>query len=129
VASIARAATARLSDATKAGEVCRFDDMGWGVKSLAFSPAGNLLAAGKSDRALWLFDVPRKSRCNRSTSWAAAISGTRVHPTGSHLLAAGRTAHIIIYEVSRDGLMKESGHSQAIRARSPAWRFLRMGSL
>jgi mono/diheme cytochrome c family protein len=121
VASIGPAPpAARLSDFTKAGEVCRFDDMGWGVKSLAFSPAGNLLAAGKSDRALWLFDVPRKTRLQSfdKLELLQSVEHCAFTPTGSHLLAAGRTGHIIIYEVSRDGLLKEvgqfAGHSGEI---------------
>ncbi len=35
--------------ANESGEVCRFSDLIWGVKSLAFSPHAALLAAGKPD--------------------------------------------------------------------------------
>jgi hypothetical protein len=112
---------ARISDATKPGEVCRFDDMGWGVKSLAFSPSGTFLAAGKSDRALWVFDVARKVRLQSfdKLEMLQSVECCAFSPTGTHLLAAGRKGHITIYEVNRDGLMKEAGqfagHSDEVR--------------
>jgi mono/diheme cytochrome c family protein len=103
--------TVRLSENSNAGEICRFEKMGWGIKSLAFSPAGNLLAAGKMDRALWLFDVPRKTRLQsfEDLEILQAVECCLFTPTGSHLLVAGYTGHITIYEVTREGLLRETG--------------------
>jgi len=101
----------RIADAGRPGEVCRFDDMGWGVHSLAFSPAGNFLAVGKMDRALWLFDVAQKTKVQSfdKLTMLDSVESCAFTPTGSHLLAAGRTGHVVVFEVSREGLMKEAG--------------------
>jgi WD40 repeat protein len=110
VASVATGA-ARISDSNKPGEVVRFNDMGWGVKSLAFSPTGNLLAAGKMDRALLLFDVTQKARLQsfEKLEMLQSVETCQFTPTGSHLLAAGRSGHILIYDVLPQGLIKEAG--------------------
>lgn len=41
-----------VEDASFVGEVRRFDDMGWGVESLAFSPDGRFLAVGQQDHTV-----------------------------------------------------------------------------
>ena len=52
----------------------------------------------------------------------ASVKSCTFTPTGSQLLAAGRTGHIQIYEVSREGMLKEvgqfPGHSQEVTCMS-----------
>lgn len=107
------------NEAGKPGEMHRYKDLGWGVKSLAFSPSG-LLAAGKQDRALLLFDANSDARLDsrEKLEMLRSVEGCVFTPSGSHLLASGYTGHIEIYQVSRDGRLKESGqfvgHSQEV---------------
>jgi hypothetical protein len=102
------------------GEFRRFTQMRWGVKSLAFSPTAGLLAAGKLDRALMLFDVANDARLDGldKLQLLQSVTSCVFTPDGSHLLAGGSTGHIQIYEVSKEGLLTESaqfaGHSQEV---------------
>lgn len=117
-------APAKLSDTNKAGEICRFDDLRWGIKTLAFSPNSSILAAGKPDRAIWLFDVAKQSRLQSidNLEILRSVETCLFTPNGSHLLVAGGSGHIIVYEVNRDGLLKESGqfagHSNDVQCMS-----------
>lgn len=95
--------------------------MGWAVKSLAFSPSGGLLAAGKSDRALLLFDVDNAARVDadeklRSLSQVESCLFT---PDGSKLLAGGSTGQIAIWKVSKEGRLQPAGqfvgHSKEVK--------------
>jgi mono/diheme cytochrome c family protein len=101
----------RISDANKPGEVARFNEMGWGIDSLAFSPAGNLLAAGKPDRAMLLFDVARRAQLQSidKLEMLASVKSCAFTPSGTQLLAAGRSGHILIFDVSKEGFVKEAG--------------------
>ena len=108
------------SDTNKPGEVRRFKDLGWGVKSLAFSPNGGLLAAGKMDRALLLFDVVDNSQIQSldKLEMLHSVTSCCFTPSGTKLIAGGDSGHIQIFNVSTNGLMKEAGqfpgHSQEI---------------
>src|SRR5579872_4434830 len=114
------AAKPSKSDDGKPGEFRRFTDMRWGVKSLAFSPTTGLLAAGRPDRALTLFDVANDARLEGldKLQMLRSVTSCLFTPDGSHLLAGGSTGHVQIYEVSMEGLLKESsqfaGHSQEV---------------
>ncbi|MCY2987329.1 MAG: protein kinase, partial [Planctomycetota bacterium] len=69
----------------KVGEVCRFGDLGWGVESLAFSPDGALLAVGKMDRALLVYDIARKTRtaCCEKLESLGQVTCVAFSPDGS----------------------------------------------
>lgn len=104
----------------KPGEFRRFTEMRWGVKSLAFSPSAGLLAAGKLDRALALFDVANDARLEGLDKLQMLKSVTSCLFTldGSHLLAGGSSGHIEIYDVSPEGQLTPSaqfvGHSNEV---------------
>jgi WD40 repeat protein/mono/diheme cytochrome c family protein len=104
----------------KPGEVRRFGDLGWGVESLAFSPGGTFLAAGKMDSALMLFDVPGGGRSEflDKLELLGQVKAVVFTPNGSRLLAGGYSGQITIYDVSREGNLKEVGqfvgHSKEI---------------
>jgi len=101
----------QVDDPDKVGEVRRFPDLGWGVKSLAFSPDGRLLAAGKMDRALMVFDVDKSTR----TAFLEGLEGLEqvtcvtFTPDGRKLLAGGYRGRIQIWDVSPDGALTEAG--------------------
>jgi WD40 repeat protein len=121
----------------KPGEVRRFGDLGWGVDSLAFAPGGAMLAAGKSDDALLLFDVVNNGRLDflDKLKLLGKVSACIFTPNGSRLLAGGQTGQIAIYDVSRDGRLTEAGqfvgHSKEIKcmAVSSDSRFALSGSM
>jgi mono/diheme cytochrome c family protein len=107
-------------ETAKPGEVRRFKDLGWGVKSLAFSPNGGFLAAGKMDQAILLFDVADNAQIQsiQKLEMLKQVTCVAFTPGGNQLLAAGYSGHIQIYNVSKEGMMKESGqfpgHSQEV---------------
>ncbi|WP_425618505.1 SHD1 domain-containing protein [Anatilimnocola sp. NA78] len=104
----------------KAGEVMRFNDITWGVKSLAFAPSGALLAAGKIDRELRVFDVTKESTAATigNQEILGAIEQCIFTPSGSRLLAGGYSGHITVFSVTKDGTLREqgqfAGHSKEI---------------
>lgn len=106
-------AMARLpaTEGNKPGEVRRFTDLGWNVKSLAFSSDGGYLAAGKIDRALKLFDLTKGAQLAslEKLELIGAVETTAFSPTGSHLFVAGGSGHIQIYSVARNGQLRDAG--------------------
>lgn len=101
----------RPDDNGKPGEVRRFNDMGWGVESLAFSPNGAFLAVGKSDRMLQLFDVNEGARLGVVDNLRnlGQVKACQFTPDGTKLLAGGYSGQILIWDVSREGLLKPAG--------------------
>lgn len=104
----------------KPGEVVRILDLGWGVKAMAFSPAGNWLAMGKPDRALILHDLVKNQRLDirDDLELLRSVEVCRFTPSGSHVLAAGRSGMIAVFEVSSEGRLKQSeqyvGHNEEV---------------
>lgn len=104
----------------KFGEVRRFPKMGWGVESLAFSPDGGRLAAGKMDRALILFDVDKARPLTslEKLEELGQVTCVQFTPDGTKLLAAGSTGRILVWEVDGQGRMKPYaqfvGHNGAV---------------
>jgi len=101
----------RPNDDGKPGEVRRFGDLRWAVESLAFSPSGRFLAAGKSDRALLLFDVNEGAKLGNIEDLKnlGQVKTCQFTPDGSKLLAGGYSGQILIWTVSKEGLLKPAG--------------------
>jgi hypothetical protein len=101
------------------GEVCRFTDLGWGVKSVAFSPNG-MLAAGMADRKLYLFDIAQQSQIGLRDrlELLGSIDRSCFTPSGNKLLLGGSKGPIVILEVSKEGMLKEvaqfAGHPSEV---------------
>lgn len=130
--------TARMpkSSGGKPGEVGRVRDLRWGVKSLAFGAAGNILAAGKLDRELRLFDVETQGQVAflDKLEMLHSVDCCAFIPNGTRLLVGGASGHIVIYSVAKNGGLKEvgqfAGHSKGITciAVSSDGRFALSGS-
>lgn len=101
-------------------QVACFKDLTWGVSAIAFSPNGTLLAAGKPDRALQLFDIVNHSQAGSIEKLETLQKVTQCVFTsdGRHLIVAGTTGQILVYAVSPEGLLREvgqfAGHSKEI---------------
>jgi WD40 repeat protein len=93
------------------GEARAFPEMGWGVKSLTFSPNGGLLAAGKMDRAVLLFDVSEGSRKTTidKLETLGQVSSITFTPDGKKLLAGGDRGLITVWNVSKTGQLDATG--------------------
>lgn len=104
------------------GEVRRFEDMGWGVQSLAFSPNGRWLAAGKNDHALLLMDVAEGGNLDFRDDLQSLgqVSCVEFSPNGRHILAAGSSGLIKVWEVKDAGRLAEvsqyAGHNGQVRS-------------
>jgi len=107
---------------SKVGEVRRFPEMGWGVRSLAFSPNGKLLAVGKMDRALLVFDVDQAARTARHEKLEnlGEVTCMAFTPDGTKLLTGGRQGRIQVWNVAGSGELSEAnafvGHADGVRA-------------
>jgi len=130
------ATSSRSTRDEKPGEVARFPDLGWGVSSLAFSPNGLFLAAGKTDRALLVFDVKEQSRAAMvdKLEQLGDVKASAFTPDGKRLLTGGYSGQILIWQVSKEGQVKPDeqfvGHSNEISciAVAPDGRFALSGS-
>lgn len=103
-------------------ETQRFGDLGWNVNSLAFSPDGRFIAAGKLDETVLLFDLKKQRQMFNSGRIRDTGQITRVafSPRGTHLLAASYKGKISVWKMADDGRLSEAkafaGHSQEILA-------------
>ncbi len=97
-------------------------EMGWGVKSLAFSPDGRFVAAGKADDFVEIYDVEsgRKLFTEGRLRDLGSISSLTFSTDGKFLLAGGYKGLINIWEVAENGLLTPkgsfTGHSREVSA-------------
>ncbi len=101
--------------------ICSFGDMGWGVKSLAFSPQG-MIYAGKSDRALMAFDPGKKRKLDEKSGLEnlGSINCSVTSPDNRYLLSGGYSGRIEVWEIDPSGKLSQGskfvGHSSEILA-------------
>ncbi|WP_254507472.1 SHD1 domain-containing protein [Anatilimnocola floriformis] len=104
----------------KPAEVARFNDLTWGVKSLAFHPNGTMLVAGKPDREIRVFDVFNQAQSSTlgKLDLLSSVEQVIFTPNGSRLLAGGQRGHISIFSASKEGQLADvgqfAGHSKEI---------------
>lgn len=101
------------------GEVRWVSDLSWGIKSLAFSPNGGLLALGKMDDALLVFDVGQGKRTAAipKLRGLGSVLACVFTPDGSKLLTAGDSGMIGVWRVKGgqvQALGNFSGHSSSV---------------
>jgi WD40 repeat protein len=88
---------------------------------LAFSPDGGLLAIGKMDRAMILFDVDKAARASalEKLDGLGEVSCLAFAPDGKKLLSGGATGRIQVWDVGPKGALTEAGrfvgHSNSVR--------------
>lgn len=110
-----------VEDESKVGEVRNLGEMGWGVKSLAFSPDGRFLAVGKLDRVILLFDVDKSQRVAMldDLDSLGQVTCVAFSPDGQKLLAGGYKGRIQVWNVGPEGDLREAnrfvGHASEIR--------------
>jgi mono/diheme cytochrome c family protein len=110
----------RSRDGDTTGQVRRFEHLGWPIRSLAFSPKGNLLAAGKMDGTLTLLDLQEGGHADVPDRQPGLrqIVACAFTPDGLRLLAGGSSGEIVTWEVSKDGKLKMAGqlvgHAQEV---------------
>jgi len=103
------------------GEVRRFADMGWAVKSLAFSGNGGILAAGKQDKTLFLFGVNASQTLVEMDDLDALgqLTCCKFTPDNSKLIVGGYTGRIIVWNVDSSGRLEQAsqfvGHNGEIK--------------
>lgn len=114
----------------------RFTDLRWGLKSLAFSPDGGRVAAGKMDRAIMLFDVDKGTRLAyvEDLESLGEVTSCAFSPDGAKLLTGGYSGAIIVWDVDSAGSLRQSGqfsgHTKEITCQSvsPNGGFVLSGS-
>ncbi len=92
-------------------ETHNFPDMGWSVHCLAFSPDGNLLVAGKLDRAIMVFDLNTNQRvCYlEKIELLQQVTALAFSPDGKKLISGGTSGNIVVWNVSPTGKLTEAG--------------------
>jgi len=109
--------------------VQRFSDLGWNVTSLAFSPDGRVLAVGKMDSAVILFEVPSGRRLSEQTNLRplGQITALSFTPDGLRLMLGGSSGMIQVWHLGAGGLLESAGmsdslsvHQKAVRCIAPA---------
>lgn len=103
------------------GEVRRFGDLGWSVKSLAFSGNGGFLAAGKQDKTLLLFGVSESQTLVKMDDLDALgqLTCCLFTPDNSKLIVGGYSGRIIVWNVDSTGQLEHVsqfvGHNGEIK--------------
>ncbi len=108
----------QVDDESKVGLIRSFSDIRWGITSLAFSANAGLLAAGKMDNALMVFDLNSSKRVSFEKNLGSSVSALAFTPDGKRLLSGGR-GPIQVWNVATDGQLTKAhqlvGHSQEVR--------------
>lgn len=98
----------------------QISEMGWGIKSLTFSPDRRFVAAGKSDDYVELYDVEngRKVFTEGRLREMGNISSIAFSPDGKTLLAGGFKGLIKTWNVAENGLLTPAldyaGHTREV---------------
>lgn len=106
----------------KDGEVRRFREMPWTVKSLAFSGDGALLALGKIDSVVMLIDIAQSHALAKleHLSSLGTINCVQLSPDRTKLIAGGSTGKIFVWDIDEKGNLSQattfSGHTRGVNS-------------
>lgn len=121
-AATRQAHTEKRGNVTQVTQIATFEDLQWGVSSLAFGRGGRFLAAGRPDRSLLLLDVSENAVANQlqDLNSLQQITQCAFTPDGSRLLVSGYTGLTLVYEVDRTGMLEQvaqfAGHSAEVKS-------------
>ncbi|TWU31588.1 DUF4190 domain-containing protein [Novipirellula artificiosorum] len=84
--------------------LCQFEDLGWTVKCLAFSPQGRFLAAGKLDRSILMFDLQNQTQLGDAKQVSEGqVESVAFSPDGKMLFAATSSGEAQMHTVDESG--------------------------
>ena len=89
------------------------------VRSVAFSPNGQLLASGGDDHTVILWDISTRQRLGQPlTGPRNAVFSVAFRPPNGQLLASGGDGHeVILWDVASRGLFQPlHGHTAPVRS-------------
>ena len=113
----------------------QFPDLGWAVKSLAFSPDGQLLAAGKQDQTVLVLDLRSFRVADRRDGLRQIdqVTGVAFSNDGRRLIATGSRGNHVSWAIDGGGrlgpatdLVPSADGVQSLAA-SPAAGFVAIG--
>ena len=113
----------------------QFPDLGWAVKSLAFSPDGQLLAAGKQDQTVLVLDLRSFRVADRRDGLRQIdqVTGVAFSNDGRRLIATGSRGNHVSWAIDGGGrlgpatdLVPSADGAQSLAA-SPAAGFVAIG--
>ncbi|GJM60087.1 WD40 repeat domain-containing protein [Persicobacter diffluens] len=86
------------------------------ARTIALSPDGEQFAVGYSDHKIRIFNSVDQSLVKTIASHTNSIFTLQYSPSGTHLLSAGRDAHLKVWEVEKDYQLQEDiiAHMYAI---------------
>ncbi len=99
----------------------RFPDMGWAIESLAFTPNGRWLIAGKMDEKLMVLSVQsgEKLDVDEDLDELGPITRVAVSPDGKHVAASGHRGATILWSLDEDGQLQDrmslAGQNKAVQ--------------
>ncbi len=97
-----------LDDVIASSEIVReFPEMGWEVKSLAFSPKRRWLAVGKMDRMLLILDLDTGATLCKLDDLddLGQVTGVEFSPDGTSVIATGYSGSILTWQINVNGLL------------------------
>ncbi|TWU59281.1 WD domain, G-beta repeat [Rubripirellula tenax] len=130
-------ATNRNDEGLDADVVYSFADMGWSVKSLAFSPDKRFLVAGKMDAKLLIFDLVNGKQIVEIDDLRddlGQVTAVAFSPDGKRVIAAGYKGTIATWQMDESGQLTDrqfiAGHSDEVQSLSisPTSTYMMSGS-
>ncbi|XZE19723.1 DUF4190 domain-containing protein [Pirellulaceae bacterium SH449] len=90
--------------------VMTLDNKSWGFTSLAFSPNGKWIAAGKMDQSIIIFNAQSGEVVHHEEriSELSSVSSIAFDRSSERIIAGGSTGQAVLWEVSNSGLLSNS---------------------
>lgn len=88
-----------------------FGDMGWGIKSMEFTPDNRFLVCGHQDRKVSVYDLEGKRRVQiiEDLRELGQVLTIAISPDGSRVLTGGYSGRIIVWSIDENGQLERVG--------------------
>ncbi len=107
----------RLWNAATGTQLARITGLNWTVESLAFSPKGKTLAAGCSDRGIWIIDVERRQPIRTIREHEGNVHCVSFSQDGKTLASGGLDRTIRLWNVETGQMLfLLKGHGSAVHS-------------